>query len=228
MQNAAFECAKLHRAAPLKVLSVLVYPAMKILMALLAALTLCSTFAEAQGIVTFSPEDQIRAAAQRVLSEAMAAYDADLNAWVREAYQQIVADAAGVKPELQAGYIRDREAQLRDLAARRRAANQQQVWAAISKVVERTIEEGREILAAKREALAAQDQPYQVRGHQTEVYPNAYGLGINADQFARPHVYRYRDGEAVSPIFQGDVKRDAYGLGVHADPFGRPVYDSTP
>jgi hypothetical protein len=61
----------------------------------------------------------------------------------------------------------------------------------------------------------------------TEVTPNAYGLGRNADGFGRPHTYRTRDGRSVG-IFQDGVERDAYGAGVHADTFGRPVYDSQP
>lgn len=58
------------------------------------------------------------------------------------------------------------------------------------------------------------------------VTPNAYGLGVNADQFGHPHTYRLQDGEKLAPIFNSDVKRNAYGLGVHSDQFGRPVYDS--
>ena len=61
-----------------------------------------------------------------------------------------------------------------------------------------------------------------------DVNPNAYGLGINSDQFGRPQTYRTQDGQKLSPIFQGGVKRDAYGLGVHSDQFGRPVHDSQP
>jgi hypothetical protein len=60
------------------------------------------------------------------------------------------------------------------------------------------------------------------------VTPNAYGLGVNADEFGRPHTYRLQDGERLSPIFQDSVERDAYGMGVHADEFGRPVYDGQP
>jgi hypothetical protein len=58
------------------------------------------------------------------------------------------------------------------------------------------------------------------------IKPNAYGLGINVDQYGRPTKYRLSDGKELPRIFYDDVKRDAYGLGVHMDPFGRPVYDS--
>jgi hypothetical protein len=61
----------------------------------------------------------------------------------------------------------------------------------------------------------------------SRVKPDAYGLGVNSDQYGRRHTYKTSDGEDLSPIFQKDVKRDAYGLGVHSDPFGRAVYDST-
>lgn len=74
----------------------------------------------------------------------------------------------------------------------------------------------------QREALGAA----LTGGHSTVVTPNAYGLGVNSDQFGRPHTYQLRDGTPVAPIFQGGVRRDAYGLGVHSDQFGRPVYDS--
>lgn len=60
------------------------------------------------------------------------------------------------------------------------------------------------------------------------VTPDAYGLGVNADEFGRSHTYRTQEGEKLSPIFQGGVKRNAYGLGVHADEFGRAVYDGKP
>lgn len=60
------------------------------------------------------------------------------------------------------------------------------------------------------------------------VTPNAYGLGTNADQYGRPHVYRLQGGAPLPAIFQDDVRRNAYGLGVHSDQFGRPVYDSRP
>ena len=61
-----------------------------------------------------------------------------------------------------------------------------------------------------------------------QVTPNAYGLGVNSDQYGRPHQYRTQDGQVLDPIFNDGVKRNAYGLGVHMDQFGRPVYDSTP
>ena len=58
------------------------------------------------------------------------------------------------------------------------------------------------------------------------VRPNAYGLGVNADEYGQPHTYRLQNGTPVDPIFQDGVKRNGYGLGVHQDQFGRPVYDS--
>lgn len=80
--------------------------------------------------------------------------------------------------------------------------------------------------AANRARAHEQPQEEAETRQQTQsVTPNAYGLGVNSDEFGRPHSYRTRDGEKLSPIFQTGVKRDAYGLGVHADEFGRPVYD---
>jgi hypothetical protein len=60
----------------------------------------------------------------------------------------------------------------------------------------------------------------------TQVKPNAYGLGVNADQYGRPHSYGLQNGTKLDPIFNEGVKRDAYGLGVHSDEFGRPVRDN--
>lgn len=64
--------------------------------------------------------------------------------------------------------------------------------------------------------------------HGRDVSVDAYGLGLNADQYGRPHLYRLNDGVRLPGIFSGGVQRDAYGLGVHMDQFGRPVYDSAP
>ena len=64
--------------------------------------------------------------------------------------------------------------------------------------------------------------------HLHTITPNAYGLGVNSDEFGTPQTYRTQDGQQLSPIFQGGVKQDAYGLGVSADQFGRPVYSSPP
>jgi hypothetical protein len=60
------------------------------------------------------------------------------------------------------------------------------------------------------------------------ITPNAYGLGVNSDQYGRPQTYRTQDGQQLSPIFQGGVQQNAYGPGVGMDQFGRPVYSSPP
>ena len=77
---------------------------------------------------------------------------------------------------------------------------------------------------------AAQLSPRLQRSapEQLDVKPNAYGHGVNSDQYGRRHTYRTNDSEALPGSATGSVKRDAYGLGVHADQFGRPVYDSKP
>lgn len=84
-----------------------------------------------------------------------------------------------------------------------------------------TIEKQSQAVKQRSQQGDASQQTYAVR-------PNAYGLGVNSDQFGRPHAYRTQDGETLVPIFQGGVKRNAYGAGVHSDQFGRPVYDGKP
>ena len=58
------------------------------------------------------------------------------------------------------------------------------------------------------------------------VQPNAYGLGVNADQYGRPTNYQLQNGQQLDPIFNNGVKQNAYGIGVGMDQFGRPVYNS--
>jgi hypothetical protein len=67
------------------------------------------------------------------------------------------------------------------------------------------------------------DQPYDTPGM---VRPNAYGLGVNADQYGRPTTYQLQNGQQLDPIFDNGVKQNAYGQGVGMDQFGRPVYNS--
>lgn len=83
-------------------------------------------------------------------------------------------------------------------------------------------------LNQQRSVLEPNEPQRFERQFTSSVKPNAYGLGVNSDEFGRPHVYRLEGGGELSPIFQDTVKRDAYGLGVHSDTFGRPVYDSQP
>jgi hypothetical protein len=82
--------------------------------------------------------------------------------------------------------------------------------------------------AAAQRAVRQGQKERDPRQQTQSVAPNAYGLGVNSDEFGRSHTYRTQDGQKLSPIFQGGVKRDAYGLGVHADEFGRAVYDGKP
>ena len=58
------------------------------------------------------------------------------------------------------------------------------------------------------------------------VRPNAYGLGVNADQYGRPSSYQLQSGQQLDPIFNNGVKQNAYGPGVGQDQFGRPVYNT--
>ena len=81
--------------------------------------------------------------------------------------------------------------------------------------------------AAFEQALT---QPYQQTYYQQPGYitPNAYGPGVNSDQYGRPQTYYLQDGSQLSPIFQGGVQQNAYGPGVGMDQFGRPVRSGPP
>ena len=67
------------------------------------------------------------------------------------------------------------------------------------------------------------NRPYASTG---TVQPNAYGLGVNADQYGRPTTYQLQNGQQLDPIFNNSVKQNAYGPGIGQDQFGRPVYNS--
>lgn len=85
------------------------------------------------------------------------------------------------------------------------------------------------VMAVLTACVGQTSQADSARGYASDmrgpVQPNAYGLGINKDEYGRPHRYYTQDCQPLSPIFQDRVKRDAYGHGVHMDPFGRPVHD---
>ena len=51
--------------------------------------------------------------------------------------------------------------------------------------------------------------------------PNAYGLGVNSDQYGRP--FKWQTPDAGTDSFL-EVTPNAYGLGAHADQYGRPVH----
>jgi len=63
---------------------------------------------------------------------------------------------------------------------------------------------------------------------QQTVNPNAYGLGVNANQYGQPTTYQLQNGQQLDPIFNNGVKQNAYAPGVGQDQFGRPVYNSPP
>jgi hypothetical protein len=58
------------------------------------------------------------------------------------------------------------------------------------------------------------------------IQPNAYGLGVNSDQYGRPTTYQLQNGQQLDPIFNEGVKQNVYGPGVGQDQFGRPVYNA--
>ena len=84
------------------------------------------------------------------------------------------------------------------------------------------------LIACATTAGAQAREPESQSNEFLDVKPNAYGLGVNADQYGRPHTYRTEDGQQLPGFFADGVRRDAYGLGVHADEFGRPLHDSKP
>lgn len=61
-----------------------------------------------------------------------------------------------------------------------------------------------------------------------KITPNAYGLGVNSDQYGRPQTYHLQDGSKLPAIFQGGVQQNAYGPGIGMDQFGRPVRSGPP
>jgi hypothetical protein len=139
--------------------------------------------------------------------------------WARKTNVAPVSDADA--PRAAAKYVADATKFVTKLAADIRRAQQEE---AASVAAQRALD----FRSIQRRRATTDDQEALQRQPAQTVRPNAYGLGVNSDEFGRPHTYHTRDGEQLSPIFQGDVKRDAYGLGVHADQFGRPVYDSKP
>ena len=75
---------------------------------------------------------------------------------------------------------------------------------------------------------AASSQNVALASGLFHITPNAYGLGINADQYGRPTIYQLQNGQQLDPIFNNGVKQNAYAPGVGQDQFGRPVYNSPP
>lgn len=67
-------------------------------------------------------------------------------------------------------------------------------------------------------------RPYNSSG---TIQPNAYGLGVNSDQYGRPTTYQLQNGKQLDPIFNAGVKQNVYGPGIGQDQFGRPVYNSS-
>ncbi len=59
------------------------------------------------------------------------------------------------------------------------------------------------------------------------IKPDAYGLGVNSDQYGRPHKYETQDRDTLPGIVNEKVERNAYGLGVHKDQFGKRVRDKS-
>jgi hypothetical protein len=105
---------------------------------------------------------------------------------------------------------------------------QQQEQRELQMQVQREAEIDRNMLRRKREAEFNSLQRANSVSSDQGVKVNAYGAGLNADEYGRPHVYRTRDGKKLNVVEQDGVQRDGYGLGVHIDQYGRPVRDSQP
>jgi hypothetical protein len=58
--------------------------------------------------------------------------------------------------------------------------------------------------------VAALVNPANNYNQPTTVTPNAYGLGVNADQYGRPTTYQLQNGQQLDPIFNNGVKQNAY------------------
>ena len=104
----------------------------------------------------------------------------------------------------------------------------ERMWNDRGSRVASTIGEVLAVAIAARAARAGYAQQSAPPASTLQVTPNTYGLGVNSDQYGRPHCYRLQDGTKLDPIFQNNVKRNGYGFGVHQDQFGRPVYDAQP
>jgi hypothetical protein len=77
--------------------------------------------------------------------------------------------------------------------------------------------------SAPDQSQAFANQPYN---SPTTVQPNAYGLGVNSDQYGRLSTYQLQNGQQLDPIFNEGVRQNAYGPGVGQDQFGRQVYNA--
>jgi hypothetical protein len=110
----------------------------------------------------------------------------------------------------------------------KRAAEEARIRAEAAERERRQAELERQLEQQKREAEIKSQQRSSSYGGGQDIKVNAYGAGVNADQYGRSHVYRTQDGKRLDAIQQEGVKRDGYGYGVHIDQYGRPVRDSQP
>ena len=123
---------------------------------------------------------------------------------------------------------RQRDLQLQLHRQDQERLRQQQEQRELQMQVQRKAEIDRNMLRRKREAEFNSLQRANSVSSDQGVKVNAYGAGLNADEYGRPHVYRTRDGKKLNVVEQDGVQRDGYGLGVHIDQYGRPVRDSQP
>jgi vacuolar-type H+-ATPase subunit E/Vma4 len=110
-------------------------------------------------IAQLPSEEVIRAETQTTFRKLMARFDADMAKELKEAHQQITIEATKVKPELQPGFMRERNAAVEANATQLRRDYANQVQKVISEWLKEMLEQKRwEDLNEKLDALL-------LRGH---------------------------------------------------------------
>ena len=66
--------------------------------------------------------------------------------------------------------------------------------------------------------------PVPQYGYTGKITPNAFGQGINADEYGRPMQWTNNQGEALPDYQQSQGRREAYDRGTLA-PTGQWIYD---
>jgi hypothetical protein len=130
--------------------------------------------------------------------------------------------------ELKRQEQRQRELQFQAQREEQELKRQEQRQRELQFQAQREAEIDRNTLRRNREAVFNSLQRANSVSSDQSIKVNAYGAGLNADEYGRPHVYRTRDGRKLNTVKQEGVQRDGYGFGVHIDQYGRPVRDSQP
>lgn len=105
-------------------------------------LALCLT-ANAQQHANVSSHDQLIAHAQRTYDTMMLRFDEAMREDLLAQHKQIVADASKVQPELQQGYITQRDNDAKAAAEEERADYARQIETALTKIIDKQVEDDR-------------------------------------------------------------------------------------